>query len=64
MPTTRKQKNTRKSRALEMLSDIENLDEMLGEMHSGREESVNSISARRQEAPVAICLKTWKKTCT
>ena len=30
MPTTRKQKKTRKSRGLEILSDIENLDIMLG----------------------------------
>ena len=30
-----------------MLSDIENLDVMLGERHSEREESVNSNSARR-----------------
>ena len=33
MPTTRKQKKARKSRGLEMLSDIENLDIMLGENH-------------------------------
>ena len=32
MPTTRKQKKARKSRGLEMLSDIENLDIMLGEI--------------------------------
>ena len=30
MPTTRKQKKARKSTVLEMLSDIENLDIMLG----------------------------------
>ena len=33
MPTTRKQKKARKSRGLEMLSDFENLDIMLGENH-------------------------------
>ena len=33
-----------------MLSDIENLDIMLGERHSEREESVNSHSARRPES--------------
>ena len=33
MPTTRKQKKARKSRGLEMLSDIENIDIMLGENH-------------------------------
>ena len=50
MPTTRKQKNARKSRGLEMLSDIENLDIMLGENHSSRVErdgSLGSISVRR-----------------
>ena len=50
MPTTRKQKKTRKSRGLEILSDIENLDIMLGERHSEREESANSNSARRPES--------------
>ena len=33
MPTTRKQKKARKSRGIEMLSDIENIDIMLGENH-------------------------------
>ena len=33
-----------------MPSDIENLDIMLGERHSEREESVNSNSARRPES--------------
>ena len=33
-----------------MLSDIENLDIMLGERHSEREESVNSNSVRRPES--------------
>ena len=33
MPTTRKQKKARKSRGLEMLSDIENIDIMLSENH-------------------------------
>ena len=37
MPTTRKQKKPRKSRGLEILSDIENLDIMLGESHPLRE---------------------------
>ena len=49
-PTTRKQKKARESRGLEMLSDIENLDIMLGKRHSEREESVNSNSARRPES--------------
>ena len=49
MPTTRKQKKSRKSRGQEMLSDIENLDIMLGRDHLEREESVNSNLARRPE---------------
>ena len=50
MPTNRKQKKARKSRGLEILSDIQNLDIMLGERHSEREERVNSNSVRRQES--------------
>ena len=53
MPTTRKQKKTRKSRGLEMLSDIEKLDIMLGENHSNRTErdgSLDSTSVRRHES--------------
>ena len=49
MPTTRKLKKARKSRGLEMLSDIENLDIMLGENHfntGGREGSLNGNSPR------------------
>ena len=45
MPTTRKQKKARKSKGLEMLSDIENLDIMLVENHfdtGEREGSLNS----------------------
>ena len=50
MPTTRKQKKARKSRGLETLSNIENLDIMLDERHSEREESVRSNSTRRPES--------------
>ena len=53
MPTTRKQKKARKSRGLEMLSDIENLDIMLGENHvntGGREGSLNSNLPRRSRS--------------
>ena len=50
MPTTRKQKKARKSRGLEMLSDLENIDILLGKRHSEREESVNSNLARRPES--------------
>ena len=53
MPTTRKQKKARKSRGLEMLSDIENLDIMLGENHfgaQGREGSLNSNLPRRSRS--------------
>ena len=50
MPTTRKQKEARKSRGLEKQSDIKNLDIMLGENHfnaRGREGSLNSNLPRR-----------------
>ena len=50
MPTTRKQKKARKSREAEMLSDIEDLDIMLGGNHfnrNDRSESLNSNQARR-----------------
>ena len=53
MPTTRKQKKARKSRGLEMLSDIENLDIMLGEKHfngTERDESLDNTSIRRYES--------------
>ena len=45
MPTTRKQKKARKSRGLEMLSDIENLDIMLGENHFGAREREGSLNS-------------------
>ena len=44
MPTTRKQKKARKSRGAEVLSDIENLDTMLGGSNLEREESEISNS--------------------
>ena len=47
MPTTRKQKKARKSRGQEMLSDIENLYIILGGSLFDREESEDSILARR-----------------
>ena len=53
MPTTRKQKKARKSRGLEILSDIENLDIMLGENHfndTRTDESLYGTSIRRQES--------------
>ena len=53
MPTTRKQKKARKSRGLGILSDIENLDIMLGENHfndTRRDESLDRTSIRRQES--------------
>ena len=53
MPTTRKQKKARKSRGLEILSDIENLDNMLGENdfnETERDESLDSTSVRRHES--------------
>ena len=57
MPTTRKQKKARKSRGLEMLSYIENLDIMLGENHfttREREGSLNSNMPRRSRSFVSI----------
>ena len=42
MPATRKQK-ARKSRGQDIISDIENVDIMLGESHFDREESEDSI---------------------
>ena len=56
MPTTRKQKKARKSRGLEMLSDIENIDIMLGENHFNareREGSLNSNLPRRSRSFVS-----------
>ena len=56
MPTTRKQKKARKSRGLEMLSDTENLDIMLGENHFNtreREGSLNSNAPRRSRSFVS-----------
>ena len=55
MPSTRKQKKARKSRGIEMFSDIENLDIMLGENHfdrNERDESLNSNCARRRESTI------------
>ena len=46
MPATRKQK-ARKSRGQDIISDIENLDIMLGESHFDREESEDSILDQR-----------------
>ena len=53
MPTTRKQKKARKSRGLEVLSDIENIDIILGENHFNareREGSLNSNLSRRSRS--------------
>ena len=56
MPTTRKQEKARKSRGLEMFSDIENLDIMLGGDHFDTrewDESLNSNLARRPESAIS-----------
>ena len=53
MPTTRKQKKARKSRGLEILSDIENLDIMLGDnCYNGteRERSLDNNFVGRRES--------------
>ena len=51
MPTTRKQKKARISRGAEMLSDIENLDVMLGGNHLEREESEYDNLSSRSNSP-------------
>ena len=51
MPTTRKQKKARKSRGIDMFSDIENLDIMLGENHFSRNERYESVSSNRARRP-------------
>ena len=51
MPTTRKQKNARKCKEVEMLSDIEILEVMLGEKHPERDEREISNHGRRPESP-------------
>ena len=43
MPTTRKQKKARRSRGLEILSDIENLDVMLDGNHFNEPERDDSL---------------------
>ena len=61
MPTTRKQKKAKKSRGLEVLSDIGNLDVMLGENQfngMSREESLDSNSARRPESAASNNFRT------
>ena len=60
MPTTRKQKKARKSRGLEILSDIENLDIMLGENHFNEtesDESLDSASVRRHDSVMSNSLE-------
>ena len=47
MTTTRKLKKARKSRGQKILSDIENLDIMLGGNHFDREESEDSVLASK-----------------
>ena len=51
MPTIRKQKKARKSRGIEMFSDIENLDIMLGENHIDRNERDESLCSNRAGMP-------------
>ena len=51
MPTTKKQKKARKCRGAEMLSDIANLDFIVGGNHLEREGSEFSDSIRRPDSP-------------
>ena len=65
MPTTRKQKKTRKSSGTEMLSDIENVDIMLGENHFNRNQrDVVVIVPEGQKVPSKMSLKRTMKTGT
>ena len=50
MPTTIKQNKAKKSRALQIMSDIENLDVILVWNHFDSEESEDNILARRPES--------------
>ena len=54
MPTTRKQKKARKSREAEMLSDIENLDIMLGGNHFDRNERSESMYSNQAGRPESL----------
>ena len=51
MPSTRKQKKARKSRVVDMLSYIENLNVMLGGNQLERDESETSNYGRRPQSP-------------
>ena len=62
MPTTRKQKKARKSRGIEMLSDIENLDIMLGENHFNRSEGDESLNSNCACCNLALRLKKYLST--
>ena len=61
MPTTRKQKKARKSRGIDMLSDIENLDIMLGENHFSRNEGDESLSSNRARRPESASEDEFEK---
>ena len=60
MPTTRKQKKTRKSRGLEILSDIENLDIMLGGDQSNETERERSVDNILREGEAVLQAITWR----
>ena len=64
MPTTRKQKSARKSREVDMLSDIENLNVMLGGNHPERDKSERSNYGRRPESPSYDTLLNQKTILT
>ena len=60
MPTTREQKKAIKSRGLEILSDIKNLDVMLGTNHSSdmeKDENLNSNLDRQPESATSNVLE-------
>ena len=64
MPTTRKQKKARKSRGLEILSYIENLDIILGK-DCLREMKVQIVTqSEGRNLPLVTSLEKMKKPCT
>ena len=60
MPTTKKQKKARKSRGLEMLSDIENLDIMLGEDHFNTRERDGSLNIKLPRRPGSVVCNEYE----
>ena len=71
MPSTRQQKKAKKSRGLEMLSDIENLDVTLGENHFSdaerereRERERKNVKGNLARKPDSITSKIYENSKT